>query len=310
MAGNYPERWTIQSSRKTLNISHGLFHRKPRNLFIIAVIPGLFTLICGCNQTSENKLQPATITAIAREVAVSQTASAPSPTFAPTETQIPTLTSTTPPTDTPEPSVVVLTDQLTVYKGPGFEFLEVGQLKGGLTVRPVGRDQECSWIKVVTPFQEEGWILAGEAWITKNFLCQDLPLAGYRPLTGSLVSNRFQSIGKGILEIDNGTSRDSLIVLTDLGDIPQIAVYLQSESQHNLSGIPDGVYKIYFASGTDWDPEKKMFREDLDFQEFSDVINYETLPGRSTQWSLTLQPVEGGTAATNRISDSQFPDLP
>lgn len=270
----------------------------------------LFLLSSGCQQTTDNKLQPATVTAIAREVAATQIASAPTPTSSPTETPFPTLTPTLLPSDTPEPSAVVLTDQLTVFDGPGFDFPEVGKLTEGMVLDPIGRDQECAWIKVKIPMQREGWILSGEAWITKNFTCQELPLSGYRPLTGTLISNRFQSIGKGVLEIDNGTSQDSLIVLTDLDDTPQIAVYIQADSKHELTGIPDGVYKIFFASGADWNPEQKMFQTDLNFQEFSDVIHYETLPGRSTQWSLTLHPVEGGTAATNRIPDSQFPDLP
>lgn len=310
MSINCQERLSIKLARKDPELCSRSFPQITKELILTTVVLIILLLNSGCKQSRDSNLQPATITAIAREVAATQTASAPTPTSSSTNTPFPTATPTISPSDTPTPSIVVLTEQLTVFDGPGFDFPEVGKLTEGMALDPLGRDQECAWIKVKTPLQSEGWILSGDAWIDKNFDCHSLPVGNYRPLTGTLVSNRFQSIGKGILEIDNGTRQDSLIVLTDLDDIPQIAVYIQADSKHELTGIPDGVYKIFFASGEDWDPEQKMFQTDLNFQEFADVVNYETLPGRSTQWSLTLHPVEGGTAATNRIPDSQFPDLP
>jgi hypothetical protein len=266
-------------------------------------------LASGCQSGSQHALLPGTITAIAQEVSGTQTASAPTPFAPPTATLPPSPTPTLLPTKTQPPAIIVLTEQLTVYEGPGFDFLEIGRLAQEQSAAVLGRGEDCSWIKISSSATGEGWILSGDAWVEKNFICQQLPRASYRPKTGTLITNKFLSAGKGILEIDNGTSSDSLIILADLDGNSLAAVYIRKESIHELSGIPDGVYKIFFASGSGWNPEEKMFSENLNLQEFSDVVAYETLPERSTQWSLTLHPVEGGTAATNQVDEANFPDL-
>jgi len=113
--------------------------------------------------------------------------------------------------------------------------------------------------------------------------------------------------GYGDLEIDNGTDLDCIAVLTTLADETVVSVYVQALSQVTITGIRDGVYKLFFMLGEDWDDAQGRFTRKTEYHVFEDTFPYTTTQTTATIWSVTLHPVVGGTAQTEEIDPNRFP---
>ena len=102
---------------------------------------------------------------------------------------------------------------------------------------------------------------------------------------------------------------DGLIVLVDLSAQPLLALYVRSDKDYNLKGIPDGDYDIYFSQGKEWDGDLKQFTSGISYQRFEDSINFATTGDLYTVWTITLHPVPEGSAKTSSVNPGEFPDL-
>lgn len=130
----------------------------------------------------------------------------------------------------------------------------------------------------------------------------------------TLASGQFvrqgQLTGRGKLTIDNGRGQDAVVTLAS-GRHPAFSVYVRKGSKHKVTGIRDGTYLMYFAGGVDWDPAVRAFTRDCTFVRFDDSLKFETsqigTKIRSTTWTITLQPVVGGTASTTEVDPSELP---
>lgn len=117
--------------------------------------------------------------------------------------------------------------------------------------------------------------------------------------------------GLGELTVDNGTTNDAIIKLFDPSRGHSIrAVYVVRQSKWVIKNIPPGVFVVRYASGRDWDAEGRFFQSNAAFSEFEDTIDFAETPTSTgttyTTWSITLQPVLGGTADTEKIDAAKF----
>jgi hypothetical protein len=116
--------------------------------------------------------------------------------------------------------------------------------------------------------------------------------------------------GRGRLTVDNGNSRDAVLTLVR-GKKKVTSFYVRKGRKATVNGVPDGTYKVFFTSGVDWDKKARAFSRSCAFQRFEDSLRFRTTRTGSfiqyTTWTLTLQPVLGGTAKTNDVDPDDFP---
>jgi len=117
-----------------------------------------------------------------------------------------------------------------------------------------------------------------------------------------LTDGREQDIGRGILNVDNGTKWDGVMVLSRLG-VERRAFYIQAGSRATMSHLGANAYEAKFMLGTWWtgagfdsDQHFLKFDKPLVFVETEDVDKITT-----SDISVSLHPVRGGTAKSSRI---------
>lgn len=111
--------------------------------------------------------------------------------------------------------------------------------------------------------------------------------------------------GEGTLEIDNGTNQDAVAKLIT-GGTSVYTVYIKANSNYTIKNISDGIYWLAFTQGTDWDSSTKKFTRNNSFSSFQDTFDFETSSTQYTTYSITLNPVVGGTARTDTVNGDQF----
>ena len=134
------------------------------------------------------------------------------------------------------------------------------------------------------------------------------PKPAIRPATGLLVSAA-QAGGRGELLIKNGTDADALIILASLDDQPVLSAYIRAAESFNMTGIPDGTYRLYFSKGEGWDSEANRFMQNVSYQRFEATPQFATTETQYTSYEVTLYGVAGGTASTEQVDPGQFPGV-
>jgi hypothetical protein len=136
------------------------------------------------------------------------------------------------------------------------------------------------------------------------------PPPGYIPnryqQTGTFLRDTART-GQGKLTIQNGADTDAVIVLTNLSSAPLLSVYVRSGDSYTVTGIRDGQFRVFFATGHDWDTGAAVFTRDASLKVFQDTLAFVTTSTQYTIWTLTLHVVSGGNAPTQPVDPSQFP---
>ena len=134
------------------------------------------------------------------------------------------------------------------------------------------------------------------------------------PANGFVFKNSMNS-GHGTLKISNGCPTHSVVKLVDTSANASVyAVFVRANSEFKITGIPDGTYRLLFASGHGWDDLDGRFREREGSSEFDSPLVYTTekrtqSDGIYTYYhdmELTLNPVKGGNAQTKDVTASEF----
>ena len=220
-------------------------------------------------------------------------------------------TSTVPqPVSSQTADAVVLSDVLTIREGPGHEYAEIGQLSRTGKVDIIGQFNNCTWLKV--RYRERsltGWISGDAQHVTLQKRCETIPPGTFRPLTGLLYAAQ-QRDARGELTVVNGTPMDSVVILVR-DNVPQMSAYIRSNDTLEVGGISDGRYQIYFSTGNEWNG--KEFTVNAVYQKFRDMLSFTTQVTDDlityATWKITLHPVAGGTAATDRVGRNDFPSV-
>jgi hypothetical protein len=175
----------------------------------------------------------------------------------------------------------------------------------GDALEVIGQYDQCDWLQVVSPQGILGWVQNFSVYLALNKDCEKLPVGEYQPYTGYIILDHRDVKGAGELEVDNGMSQDGEVILTDREDDAIVAFYIRAGDTFTLTGILDGVYRIFFSTGEKWDDATNSFSGSARYLSFEDTISYYYY----YKWMITLHPVEGGTADTQVLSPEEFPRL-
>lgn len=138
------------------------------------------------------------------------------------------------------------------------------------------------------------------------------PKTPYRYLASGTVLFKSPSSfdGSGILTISNGSGSDAVIKLITNGGEKVYSVYIRANNSYSIKNIDDGIYRLLFSFGSDWDSGQKKFIVNPSAQAFDDTFNFQTTRDQSgieyDNISITLNPVVGGNAIANPIDPSVF----
>ena len=120
------------------------------------------------------------------------------------------------------------------------------------------------------------------------------PVLSGRGTNGKIVQ-RTGARGPGRLQIDNGSSSDVVIVVTNSSPRkPQVSIYVRANRKATLNGIR-GSYYVFFKSGTSWDAANRRFTEDCSYQRYDDRFD------GSFDWSISLARTPLGNASTSEV---------
>ncbi len=153
-----------------------------------------------------------------------------------------------------------------------------------------------------------GWASGDSSSMRLEIPCDDIPHGTFRPFTG-MINFTAGARGKGELLIKNGTDGDGVVVLAESEDKPVMAAYLRAGASYRMLGIANGNYQLFFSTGNSWDGNDKRFTENVKYQRFEDEFPYQSTLTQYTIWEVTLCPILGGNAATERVGPNQVPTL-
>jgi hypothetical protein len=133
------------------------------------------------------------------------------------------------------------------------------------------------------------------------------PTLTRRLATGTVIKQTGAMNGEGELTVENGLDLDAVAVLSQGSWL--LAVYVRNNSSHTITGIPDGNYELFFTLGEDWDAGQGAFTRRRDLSRFEESFPFTSTPTTYSVWSVTLHAVPGGTASSQDVPESQFPNL-
>ena len=131
------------------------------------------------------------------------------------------------------------------------------------------------------------------------------------PHNGQVLLKRIAlSKGGHRLTIKNGTSGDAIIkVRNEFGNHTQVSFFVANNSIASISGLPDGRYKIQFATGDALLANCKAFVTP-NASEFNSTETFSTTYTStqiiSLELELTLYAVSGGNARTSNVDAASF----
>jgi hypothetical protein len=135
------------------------------------------------------------------------------------------------------------------------------------------------------------------------------PKEANRRLKNGTFVKRTSTGGSGHLKIKNGADDAAISLVPTKGKKPKpvLTVYVRGGKSFTAKGVRDGTYRIYTASGEDWDAGKKGFTRDCSFSKFDDTFKFTTTSVSSTIWTITMTPILGGNASTSDVDPNAFP---
>ena len=83
-------------------------------------------------------------------------------------------------------------------------------------------------------------------------------------------------------------------------------MYVRGGSDATVRNVGTGTYRIYYQSGTDWNPDRAGFMTGCAFSRFDETYRFQAYPVINT-WRVSMTPVDGGTAATSTVAPGSFP---
>lgn len=101
--------------------------------------------------------------------------------------------------------------------------------------------------------------------------------------------------GLGELSVTNGYGTAVLLQLTRKGKT-EIAVFIRKRSTFTIKKIPDGIYTLFYRSGSCWDSNALKFVHPSTGKRFEQQLNFVTKnTATETQWSTFSLKLNSGT---------------
>ncbi|TSA36263.1 MAG: hypothetical protein D4R65_02720 [Verrucomicrobiaceae bacterium] len=135
------------------------------------------------------------------------------------------------------------------------------------------------------------------------------------PANGYILKNEMPAGGQGILKITNGCPSHAVVKLVDtVKDSAVYAVFVRGNSEAIIHDIPNGRYRLLFATGRGWDDIDGRFRNREGISAFEEALIFTTEQRRqpdgvydvSRRMEVTLNPVRTGNAKTDAIKITDF----
>lgn len=128
---------------------------------------------------------------------------------------------------------------------------------------------------------------------------------GPRPGNGVVIVRRGGS-GPGVLTVDNGSAQDAYVTLARDGRAV-LTLYVHNNAKASAKRIANGTYDLFFSTGSGWNADLKVFTADIAASRFDETFPYAAKGNRYDEWTVTLQPVVGGTAPTSSVDPGAVP---
>lgn len=153
---------------------------------------------------------------------------------------------------------------------------------------------------------------ASQAWAESSGSVLFAPTCASSPRNGEILAARgLVSEGGHVLEIDNGSQGNAIIKVREANtNTLLLSFYVESNQKAQVNGIPDGDYKVQFATGTALDGDCRNFLKLEWAEQFPGVQTFQT-QRTATQiitsvLSYTLYEVAGGNVSPQTISAQDF----
>lgn len=95
-----------------------------------------------------------------------------------------------------------------------------------------------------------------------------------RPTNGQMMSSPDSLQGDGLFKITNELDDDMVTAVLEVNGKLQRIVYVWARNQVYLDKLPPGVYKIFIATGANWDEQSKIFSDRYYTEEIDKPIMY------------------------------------
>lgn len=129
---------------------------------------------------------------------------------------------------------------------------------------------------------------------------------GRRLATGQFVRPGSRT-GRGVVTIFNGLDQDAVVALA-LGKRSASSVYVRKGANYTVRGIRDGTYKIFTATGKDWDARAHGFARNCAFKGFDEPFKFWTST-TATRISWSVWHIGLGSGGPRRLAKTPSSDL-
>jgi hypothetical protein len=120
--------------------------------------------------------------------------------------------------------------------------------------------------------------------------------------TGAFVRTGSRNgIGEFHVTSGKGTGDTAISLVRDRR--PVVTVYVRDGAEYRVDGVEAGTYRVFVASGADWDAKRKGFTRDCSFTRFDDDFEFES---SGTRWEIELS-ARAGNATTTGVDPADFP---
>jgi len=158
----------------------------------------------------------------------------------------------------------VAVDLLKVRLGPSSAQPVVALLDQFATVQVMDSDADGEWARILTPAGVTGWVpsrflFGGTGSAPRTRWCGDH--RGEPPANGEVLMRR--SGGEHIVRVVNESRQDMVVRLKTPNGQTLVSFFLQAASDAIVTGIPDGTFRVVFATGDDYSRACGVFLSDM-----------------------------------------------
>ncbi len=139
------------------------------------------------------------------------------------------------------PTAMIIADSLNVRTGPGTNYIRIETVAKNQVLSVIGRNTGCSWLKVVTPTNEDGWISASASLVQFNGNCDEIPESSFQ-------NSQSQPIGQSQMPSSQATSptqaessgRSCLLFQNFIGTEVVVTLTAQDRQWNTTITLPKG----------------------------------------------------------------------
>ena len=205
----------------------------------------------------------------------------------------------------------VTASALNLRAGPDPGQAVIGRLKRFADLRATG-PEVGEWLPVevdgLAGYVARDYVMQGSGKAPRRAYCRSI--AGARPENGEILAS--EGDGPHVVRVANGHSKDVLFKLKDSGGRTRLAFYVVAGQTAEIGGVPDGDYRLLFATGDGFSRGCNRFIDTMRAKVFDRRKVFETvIEGDASYFgtlSITLPVVEGSNVAANDIDLDAFDD--